>query len=179
MAGLNTRVPWYVAVLVIGGFVALIFLMPPPVAQPASRRTTCMNNVRQIGLAMQMYADEHEGKYPDTYEVLLKEACLTTTKVFICPSTHDRIPGEGYPEDFREATLEQLKLAPENCSYTMVGGLKRDDLPDDFILVHDKSADNHKGEGRNCFFNDGHSKWLIEEEFQEQMKKQSQKGASP
>jgi len=172
MASLQTKVPWYVAVLVIAGFVALILFMNPPPAQEAPRRTACMNNVRQIGLAIDQYAGEHDGKYPDSFEILLKKAHLTTTKVLICPSTHDRVPGETYPEDLREASLEELKLADHNCSYTMIGGLKQEDLSDDFILIHDKSADNHDGEGRNCWLVKCEVKWLTEDEFQGRMRAQ-------
>ena len=173
MSGVETKVPWYVALAVIAGFVAAIVYFGgyrPP--HEAARRASCLNNIRQIGLAMQQYAEMHDGRCPDSFEILLKEGYLITTKVFRCPSSDDEFADEGYPKDLKNATLAELKLPEGNCSYTMIGGLKKGDLPDDFMLVYDKSAENHKGEGRNVFFNDGHVKWLTEEEFQERMKEQ-------
>jgi len=36
-------------------------------ARRAAKRTICINNVRQIGLAMQCYVDEHNGWYPRSW----------------------------------------------------------------------------------------------------------------
>ncbi|HUV40087.1 MAG TPA: DUF1559 domain-containing protein, partial [Planctomycetota bacterium] len=44
----------------------------------AARRTSCMNNVRQIGLAMDQYAGLNGGRYPDSVAILLHESYLTT-----------------------------------------------------------------------------------------------------
>jgi len=133
-------------------------------SQEAARRTACMNNVRQIGLAMHQYAADH-GKYPDSFEILLKEVYLTSTRVFICPSSKDRPAGPGYPVDFKNATLKELKLGPRNCSYVMVKGVTPNSNAG-FIVVHDKSPRNHGGRGRNCFHVDGHVKWYPEVQFQ-------------
>ncbi|HUV38482.1 MAG TPA: hypothetical protein VMY39_02665, partial [Planctomycetota bacterium] len=56
--------------------------------------------------------------------------------------------------------------------YVIVKGV-RADSPGHWILLHDKSAENHKGQGRHCFFNDGHVQWLTEDDFQRRMKAQA------
>ncbi|GAJ16356.1 unnamed protein product, partial [marine sediment metagenome] len=51
------------------------------------------------------------------FAVLLKKAYLTTTKVFICPSSFDEVPRFDFPRDFRNADLNELILGDDQCSY--------------------------------------------------------------
>lgn len=56
-----------VEVLVVAGIIALLMgvLLPVMVkAREAGRRSTCSNNVRQIGQALLAYATEHKGELP-------------------------------------------------------------------------------------------------------------------
>ncbi len=90
------------------------FLLPALAkAQESARRTACMNNVRQLGLASIQYAGDHDDNFMDLvdaegnkipqaglpatgeparsgFTILLNEGYLTTTKVFICSSSKDR-----------------------------------------------------------------------------------------
>jgi len=77
-------------------------------AKEGGRRSSCMNNLRQIGLAIQMYRDDHNNKpplylvnpgpytygYPGGNTPYLERDYLPNTNVFICPSdrTRGRIP---------------------------------------------------------------------------------------
>jgi hypothetical protein len=143
--------------------------------EPA-RRASCMNNVRQIGLSMFSYAEDHDGVYPPTLSVLMKDGYITTWKVFLCLSSNDR-PGEGFISD-PQADLKKMDLAfldtvEERGSYALVKGLKHEKRPD-VIVLYDKPG-HHKGEGRNCFFDDGQVKWLSEADFEKRMKEQEAK----
>ncbi|NIM05807.1 MAG: DUF1559 domain-containing protein [Armatimonadetes bacterium] len=58
-----------IELLVVIAIIALLAAMLFPVfarARETARRTTCLSNLRQIGLAFQMYVDDHGGLYPNT-----------------------------------------------------------------------------------------------------------------
>ena len=187
-------------VIAIIGILAGFLLPALAKAQEAARRTSCMNNVRQVGLAMNQYSGEHDGDFPplvDTtgaeiqnpddqgnistepsrsaFAILLNRAYLTTTKVFICPSTHHRAPDDTFPSDFREADLQELILTEKQCSYGW-DSTKRSSSSASCALIADKppenvatygganegteknNSDNHTREGQNVWYNDGHVK---------------------
>lgn len=58
-----TLIELLVVIAIIGIIAALLF----PVfsrARAAARKTTCTSNLRQIGIALSMYADDHDGQGP-------------------------------------------------------------------------------------------------------------------
>ena len=174
-------------------------------AQEAARRASCMNNVRQIGLAMIQYAGDHDDffmpladargnavrvvyKENDVLKTdlsglkatarsgfahLLKEGYLTTTKVFVCPSSSDRVTDDTFPSDYPKAALSELILTEGNCSYgwdptkthavdaacAIVADKPSDDVSAANAGTAKNNSDNHGKEGQNIFYNDGHTKW--------------------
>ncbi len=111
-------------------------------AQKLQLRTECMLNLRKIGVVLQMYAYDHDEKFPKS----LKEL---------------------YPDYLAKDDI--LRCPAKNISYTYVKGLTNADSGDTPI-VYDSSVENH-GDGRNVLFVDGHTKWYQEEEFQKLLKK--------
>jgi prepilin-type processing-associated H-X9-DG protein/prepilin-type N-terminal cleavage/methylation domain-containing protein len=56
-----------IELLVVIGIVGMLSSLLLPAlsrARESTRRASCINNLRQIGLAFKMYADEHDGYYP-------------------------------------------------------------------------------------------------------------------
>jgi len=56
-----------IELLVVIGIIAILvsFLMPALArAKESGKRISCVNNMRQLGLAVMMYADENEGQFP-------------------------------------------------------------------------------------------------------------------
>ncbi len=142
------------------------FLLPAlSKAREAARRASCMNNIRQIGLAMFQYAGDHDDKFPDSFGVLLHDGYLTTPKVFLCPSSR-RV--YNFPDkllDFKNADVKDLDKALEPfLSYVRVSGIDHTADAETIILYEKDGA--HTREGRNCFFNDGHVEWVWEDRFQ-------------
>jgi prepilin-type processing-associated H-X9-DG protein/prepilin-type N-terminal cleavage/methylation domain-containing protein len=60
-----TLVELLVVIAIIGALMALLF---PAVqaAREAARRTACLSNLRQVGLAVVRYCDDHRGDFPKT-----------------------------------------------------------------------------------------------------------------
>jgi len=186
-------------VIAIIGILAGFLLPAISRALEMARRSACMSNARQIGLAMFQYAADHDDAFMDLvdatgqivpavgqngnistesarsgFALLFKLGYLTTTKVFICPSSHDRAAGDTFPSDYKNAALQDLILAEMNCSYGWDPTKKHSasatcallaDKPSDDVTDADEgsaqnNSDNHNKEGQNVFYNDGHTKWM-------------------
>ncbi len=95
--------------VVIGIVVLLAGLLLPAVAgaRERSRRTACLSNLRQIGMAMIMYAGESRGRYPNANPPQSAKSYVPTNQlftyiaarylsgsaaVFHCPSDRDPVP---------------------------------------------------------------------------------------
>lgn len=55
------------AVIAIIGILAALLLPALSKAETKSRRTTCLNNLKQIDLAVQVYAGDNRGVLPGTF----------------------------------------------------------------------------------------------------------------
>jgi hypothetical protein len=101
-------------------------------------KVICANNLRELGLALYIYAKEHEGKFPATIKTLYEERYLSDEGLVDCPSTKAK------------GTLD----APD---YIYAAGLSIKD-PSREKLIWDKAA-NHAGEGRNVLYLNGLVAW--------------------
>src|SRR5690348_13949507 len=85
-----------VEVLVVIAVVALLVTMLFPVfsrARENARRSACASNLKQIGLGLQMYCQDHDGRYPSpassatTYGwAQTIQPYLKNAQIFQCPS---------------------------------------------------------------------------------------------
>ncbi|HUJ09123.1 MAG TPA: type II secretion system protein [Verrucomicrobiae bacterium] len=101
-------------VIAIIGILAAMLLPALNKAREKGRRSTCASNLRQIALAMRMYADDYDGNFPTCYpagsgfppsncdancagpfgnggatqffQLLIKNQYVLSPKVFVCPS---------------------------------------------------------------------------------------------
>jgi len=157
------------------GILAGFFVPAIVSAQESARRAACLNNEKQIMLALIQYAGDHDDKYPETLGILLKERYLNTHKVFICPSS-----GRGGqfrsvfpPGNLADLPLEELRKIDELADFVLVKGVSHADDADTIIIYEKNGA--HGGEGRNVGFNDGHVKWYPEHEFQRLLAAQNER----
>jgi len=109
----RTRGFTLIELLVVIAIIAILAsLLLPALAKAKSRaqRTTCMNNEKQIALALRMWANEHDSKFPwavamadggaksfdwtDNFRCISNE--LNTPKPLWCVTDKDKTPGDTF-----------------------------------------------------------------------------------
>jgi len=114
-------------------------------ARTTAKQVSCKNNLRQIGLAMSMYAVDQGDAFPPDLESLVPNQ-VYDKHIFHCSSS----------------------VKPGN-SYTYLTGLTVK-APSDAIVVFDKE-ENHGFRGRNVLYVDAHVTWKSEQEFRKELQK--------
>ncbi len=93
-----------VVIAIIAILAAIIFPVYGRVREKA-RQTTCLSNLKQIGLAMQLYADDYDGVYTrgqfwpwDSSRtwIHVTEPYVRNSQVFICPTADPQRFSYGY-----------------------------------------------------------------------------------
>lgn len=126
-----------------------------------AKRMVCLNNMQQLGMAMILYTDKFDGRYPvsDKWCDLLIEQRDVNEPAFHCPAAC-----EG------------------RCNYAMNSFVERlgRDAPADMVLLFESAPgwnqaggaellclDNHNGEGCNVVFCDGHVRFVVAQDVNE------------
>ncbi len=117
-----------------------------------ANRVKCASNLRQIGKAIQLYANDNGGRYPDSLPVLLVTVDLSAHPL-VCPASDDE-PATGTN---KEEILKQL-TKPGHTSYVYLGKGMTTSTPDDAVVAYEP-LQNHDGDGGNVLYADGHAEW--------------------
>jgi prepilin-type N-terminal cleavage/methylation domain-containing protein len=157
-----------------------------------SRKVACSNNLKQLGLAAQMYLNDHRifpynlgdaaGEKEDAFgdeeesatrgldhiQVLFDGDYIDDPEVVICPASKDiaaTIDDEG------RYVLKVIAPGVANCSYAWAKEVKTDGDPSTDPLAADNAEkdeargnDNHPG-GRNILYLQGNVKWVPTKEL--------------
>ena len=125
---------------------ASFILMWSAQAQARGRETSCQSNLRQIALALQMYAEDNAGRLPPSEEAAPAGIYpyLKNWQLLTCPS--DRAP-----------RTVRIDGADQELSYFLAAGVCADDPPST-VIVGD-TAPRHRG-GWNAVCLDGHTQRL-------------------
>jgi type II secretory pathway pseudopilin PulG len=110
-----TLVETLVVIAIIGALAGMVF----PVltrAKSAARTTTCMNQLRQIGLAMMMYREDY-GELAPRLSSLYPEH-LPDARLLVCPA--DAAAGRHTPNDYMEGN----RYLSSGVSYTYLPNWK-------------------------------------------------------
>jgi prepilin-type N-terminal cleavage/methylation domain-containing protein/prepilin-type processing-associated H-X9-DG protein len=179
-----------VELLVVIGIIAVLIGILMPVlsrARESARKTACLSNLRQLGTAMIMYANEHRGRLPNSnppntaYDynsinavlVALNERYVKSPPVFHCPSDDDPIPEKIETADFSLPNSARVSYDFYSVTWMPEFGPKITrinyaplawDLNGGDAQPINKDR-NHGIKGGNVVFADGHAEWQEREKW--------------
>jgi prepilin-type N-terminal cleavage/methylation domain-containing protein len=155
-------------VIAIIGVLAGMLLPALKAAQEKARRAHCLNNLKQLGASLTMYAMEHDDSFP-TNMVVLSSEYLPDPESFKCRSDRARQIAESVQE-ITSSTADQYcsyNLATHDLDGTPIGS----SWPANIMVACDKDGangnvtessfgGNHAGDGGNILRGDGSAKWI-------------------
>ena len=130
-----------VVVIVVLAVLAIVFLLPrltrnpPPRHQPRSTQISCVNDLKQVGLAFRIWAGDNNDKYPMSvavtnggameliadgnvagcFQVMSNE--LSTPKILICPADKGRASAASFQTDFNNSHISYFISTDASESY--------------------------------------------------------------
>ena len=174
-------------VIAIIGILAGMLLPAIAQARERARRTTCMNNLNQLGKGMKLFSMDNSEQYPTNLTGLANYGM--TYKIFVCPSDPARASYLAQNPTYSENWSMATKFVKEANSYHYIhkynsgaGELSMSESASpSYMLVTDKHGavatissgagqwgGNHKGEGGNILYVDGSVQWVNGSELKDQ-----------
>lgn len=157
-----------IELLVVIALVALLLGLLVPCLHPARKKATqvqCYFNLKALGMAVQMYADDNDGRFPNITDLkhvpqTVKEALESYVKaeeIFWCPDDPEKSTHPGGSYDWRVTHDPKTSLA----------GVRLDLIrhPDRVIIAGELSKGWHKSDMMNVLYLDGHVNQVTVEEW--------------
>jgi prepilin-type N-terminal cleavage/methylation domain-containing protein len=169
--------------VVIGIIAVLVGILLPALgrAQEMGRRTKCQSNLRQLGMAMVMYADEHRGRLPNgnppntAYDydainivlVALNDRFVKSPATFHCPSDQDPPPDRIETADYSLPNSARVSYDFYSVTWMPEYGPKIHRINEAPLAWDLNGGDpkpankdrNHGLQGGNVVFGDTHVEW--------------------
>jgi len=131
-------------------------------ARMSANRVKSASNMRMIGQAMLLYANENKGKYPrEMGELLLTQDI--TVEVFVNPETKTKAPRNKNKED-------QAAWVSKDSDYEYLGAGKDNRAGPEVVLAHEKMRPG--AQGINMLYGDGHVEWNVSSVAEQTLAKQ-------
>ena len=164
-----TLVEILVVVAIVGILAALLFPSFAS-AREKARASSCLSNYHQIGVAIQMYAQDNDDKTPangGSFSGLIQDSVpyLHTSAIFICPDDNDR-EEEKRGGSYRMPSLYQNK--PLSCGWINPYVAEEVTTSASTTLCYEAEQDftqspitptYRHSKGTQILFFDGHAKW--------------------
>lgn len=148
------RKPWVLSAFLVVIAIFIIAILPQMSSnREKARLANCAWNLRQIGIALALYADTNHGSFPSengARGLLVLTNCMQSRIIRLvrCPS------------DFNWRSPSSIdELSEDNCSYVYAAGRGLIEGNTNAVPVCWDKADNHL-KGLNVLFLDGHVQFL-------------------
>ena len=138
------------------GIGVLCFLLPTNNGTQRSKLVDCGSDLRLLGMALDEYAADNEGAFPNDFETIVEYA--HHINLLICPSADPEVFSVG---------RDWSRIAPTNtCRYYVAGGSDESRTADQVQMFCPPEL--HKGRGGNILFMGGYVKWFFVESDEEE-----------
>ena len=142
-----------------GGMMAGILLPSLNRARETANRVKCASNLRQLGQAAMLYANENNGQFPPDMQTLVQYSINDAgveARTFVCPS------GEHFDAGAHAAHMQPdgaVAWTVEHTDYVYVAGLDHR-AGFEKVLIYERPGPHDK-DGINALFADGHVEFLV------------------
>ncbi|BCM91534.1 hypothetical protein IAD21_03409 [Abditibacteriota bacterium] len=160
------RLRFYLVLFGVLGVIGWIIKPTPTRAYRNARRSSCQSSLRQIGMALQMYAADYDECLPPRQWGAPLMVYAKDERLFQCPETNFTIGTTDYFFNSRFCGVPRTKISSPRTLIVMGDG--SDNAPFDATLgqlppawLKDESSPAWRHlDGANYGFADGHVKWL-------------------